>query len=491
MRSNVEKRCGCDEAKWPKCAPHPWYLKTFRWGGKVYEPNLTRLASLANVTIEAKTEADAFAETVRTAIRDGKYTPAKAVQSTVAPKTEGLPLGRPSVVKGGKVVAPGSGVVALFEAEVITGDLQKRERTKQGDRACLRKFAEFEPPDTKRGALASWPLVDITAASIVAFRRCPVLADRANSTWAKYRTAIAQLFAWSTANGYMTADPFASLQPQQLKALKRGKPARRSRRVDVVEEANLIRAAGRAQREDVAGRLSSLIVCAVESGLRRGELLALQWGHVSTEHRTITVAAVEIGASKTGNARMVPMSQRFADELELIKTDPNGDRFGRTCYVFGDAVGGRVQSVKKAWESAVLHAHAVTPQWSKTGNSLTPASRAALRRIDLHFHDLRHEAGSRWLESRLFDLEQIRQIYGHQTIAQTANYLHGGSRSAHTAMAALDSARAELAKADKRAAANAPADAPNADKLRTNAKTAEKLVAKPRLVKSDKPRGGV
>lgn len=45
----------------------------------------------------------------------------------------------------------------------------------------------------------------------------------------------------------------------------------------------------------------------------------------------------------------------------------------------------------------VLKAHSHTPKYTGTAN-LTAASRAALDAIDLHFHDLRREAGSRWLE---------------------------------------------------------------------------------------------
>jgi hypothetical protein len=62
--------------------------------------------------------------------------------------------------------------------------------------------------------------------------------------------------------------------------------------------------------------------------------------------------------------------------------------------VVGDVVGRQLTTPKRAWETAVLKAHGHTPDWG-TGGKLSAASRAQLRRIDLRFHDLRHEAGSR------------------------------------------------------------------------------------------------
>jgi len=63
--------------------------------------------------------------------------------------------------------------------------------------------------------------------------------------------------------------------------------------------------------------------------------------------------------------------------------------------------------------------------WLPRGR-LSAASRTALRRIDLHFHDLRHEAGSRWLEAGM-PLHHIKEILGHANISQTDTYLNAGS----------------------------------------------------------------
>ena len=91
------------------------------------------------------------------------------------------------------------------------------------------------------------------------------------------------------------------------------------------------------------------------------------------------------------------------------------------CYVFGDGAGLKVVSIKRAWETAVLKAHGHAPEWA--GTMISPTSRAALRGIDLHFHDLRHEAGSRLLEAG-WPLHHVQEMLGHANVSQTSTYLN-------------------------------------------------------------------
>ncbi len=84
----------------------------------------------------------------------------------------------------------------------------------------------------------------------------------------------------------------------------------------------------------------------------------------------------------------------------MAQTDPSGEPFGPDAYVFGDAVGRRVKSLKKPWQTAVLkaHGHTLTEGHVWKAGRLVPEVQAAYQAINLHFHDLRHEAGSRLLE---------------------------------------------------------------------------------------------
>ena len=63
----------------------------------------------------------------------------------------------------------------------------------------------------------------------------------------------------------------------------------------------------------------------------------------------------------------------------------------------------------------------------------------------MHFHDLRREAGSRWLEGGV-PLHVVRDWLGHTSIAQTSTYLAGTIQTQHDAMAAFEARRAGLQK---------------------------------------------
>ncbi|HEY2150296.1 MAG TPA: tyrosine-type recombinase/integrase, partial [Vicinamibacterales bacterium] len=94
-----------------------------------------------------------------------------------------------------------------------------------------------------------------------------------------------------------------------------------------------------------------------------------------------------------------------------------------TAYVFGNEVGEFAPFPKKTWETTVLKAHGVTPTWAPGKGKLAPESRAQLAAINLHFHDLRHEAGSRLLEAG-WPLHHVRDMLGHGDISTTSRYLN-------------------------------------------------------------------
>lgn len=82
------------------------------------------------------------------------------------------------------------------------------------------------------------------------------------------------------------------------------------------------------------------------------------------------------------------------------RLDPAGEPLLPDDYVFGDEVGRRRHSIKTAWK--------LTLQRAKI--------------LDLHFHDLRREAGSRWMDAGI-PLATIQRWLGHANISQTSTYL--------------------------------------------------------------------
>ena len=78
---------------------------------------------------------------------------------------------------------------------------------------------------------------------------------------------------------------------------------------------------------------------------------------------------------KTRRGKHIPITARLLAVLEMACHDSAGHRFGSDTFVFGDAVGQRAGSPKKAWETALLKAHGYIPRW--VNGSLAPESSAA------------------------------------------------------------------------------------------------------------------
>jgi hypothetical protein len=81
------------------------------------------------------------------------------------------------------------------------------------------------------------------------------------------------------------------------------------------------------------------------------------------------------------------------------------------------------------------------PAWkTKTRKDRTLPTQ--LQAIDLHFHDPRREAGSRWLDGGV-PLHQIQDWIGHTNISQTSTYLAVTDEGGNAAMARFEAARAQ------------------------------------------------
>ncbi len=253
--------------------------------------------------------------------------------------------------------------------------------------------------------------------------------------------ALRALFNWAIRVGYVEATPFKrGTEP----VVKLWKEPRRSRRLDTDtnEEARLLAVC--------ASRLRGIIVAALETGCRLGEILSLQWSQVHglrvMGSRVTWAPRAELvlpwTKTKARRDRRIPISSRLRHVLEMRRLDPAGQALPMDSYVFGNEIGQQVKDCKRAWLTAVLKANEHTPSYTKSKN-LTVASRAALKKINLHFHDLRREAGSRWLEGGV-PLHTIRDWLGHTSIAQTSTYLVGTIQTQHDAMRQYEVRRAAL-----------------------------------------------
>ena len=152
---------------------------------------------------------------------------------------------------------------------------------------------------------------------------------------------------------------------------------------------------GRAQwpKNGFTDHLAPLVLVAMNTGLRRGELFGLSWADVNLPGKLLTVTA---GNAKSRKARHVPLNAEAADVLTRWKRQ--GSKSG---LVFPGAGGGRMTNINKSW--AGLTADAKLP--------------------DFRFHDLRHHFASRLVMAGV-DLNTVRELLGHADIAMTLRYAH-------------------------------------------------------------------
>ena len=156
--------------------------------------------------------------------------------------------------------------------------------------------------------------------------------------------------------------------------------------------------------------LRAVVTVAVNSGMRRGEILNLTWDSVDLRNGYLLVTH-----SKNGDRREVPMNAAVREVLEGIVR-----RLDST-YVFCDKKGRMYKGGRNAFERA--------------------CKRAGI--YNFHFHDLRHTAAS-FMAMGGVDLMSIKQILGHKTIQMTLRYSHLSPGHLRNAVAAIDRAMTPL-----------------------------------------------
>ena len=163
-----------------------------------------------------------------------------------------------------------------------------------------------------------------------------------------------------------------------------------------------------------------MIIAALDTGMRRGEMLALRYSDIDSQRRLIVLRGA---TTKSRRTRVVPIgTSRLLAVLEWLRLDADGEPKSDNVLVFSDEVGEALKTFRTAWVVAVLKAHGVQPHWQKGSyKDLNVQCRLRLREINLHWHDLRHEYASRLVE-RGVPLAQVRDLLGHASILTTERY---------------------------------------------------------------------
>lgn len=156
----------------------------------------------------------------------------------------------------------------------------------------------------------------------------------------------------------------------------------------------------------------SIVIFALNTGMRFGEIASLRWQEVDFSRRIIHVVQ-----TKTGKNRVIPMNQKVADLL-------HGQQ--------------RRLSLKKQKTDLVF------PRW-KSGGRLTKLNSfketCAEQGIeDFHFHDLRHTFASRLAEANV-NAFTIAELLGHKSLEMTKRYTHATDNRKREAVETLINSR--------------------------------------------------
>lgn len=145
-----------------------------------------------------------------------------------------------------------------------------------------------------------------------------------------------------------------------------------------------------------------LILFAVNTAMRRSEIANLRWEHVELNKRTL-----RIPDTKNGYERTIPLSPRAISVLERLEPQSKGKVFAISTdlitHVFGSA-----RNVARSLYVSKCRQHKV---------QVDPKLF-----VDLHFHDLRHEAISRMAPH--FHAHELARISGHRDTRMLMRYYH-------------------------------------------------------------------
>lgn len=278
--------------------------------------------------------------------------------------------------------------------------LKASERTTLGE--VLLRYADEVSP-TKRSAkdniaklkflarqkIAKLSLTNLTPKAVAQFRDERLLTVSAGTIILDLATIRSVLNHARREWGYGIENP---VERVRLPA----SPMHRERTLSQDEEARLLDTLTAGSLRDENGKFSKATRCtwikpmaivAIESAMRRGELLALRWEHVDLQRR---VAFLPI--TKNGRSRHVPLSLRAIDTLKALPRSIDGRVFPLSHW-----------TVEQVFDGA--------------------RNRAGLE--NLKFHDLRHTACSR-LARKVPNVIELAAITGHSNVQMLKRYYHVG-----------------------------------------------------------------
>lgn len=247
------------------------------------------------------------------------------------------------------------------------------------------------------GEIGDYSLSEITKALIVEKRDILLttpgrnVETRTPATVNRYMTVLSHAFT-------IAMNEWEWVQDHPMRRIaKLPEPRGRVRFLNDAERKRLLKAC---QEVRGAENLYMLVVLALSTGARHGELINLHWQDVDLKRK-----AIVLHDTKNKERRVLPLAHHA---LELVK-----EKY-KSRDIASDLVFPAPRRPKEAWASRSA--------W------LAALDKAEIK--DFRFHDLRHSAAS-YLAMNGASLSEIAEVLGHKTLAMVKRYSH--LSEAHTA----------------------------------------------------------
>ncbi len=146
--------------------------------------------------------------------------------------------------------------------------------------------------------------------------------------------------------------------------------------------------------------LQPVVITALHTGMRKGEILKLKWDNVDLQHGFILLEK-----TKNGERREIPINTTLRATLNKLPRNfiEKDGKKELAPYVFHDPLTLKpFDSVKRSFNTAVKNA----------------------KISDFHFHDLRHTFASLAMMSGKIDIATLSKLLGHKSLKQTMKYAH-------------------------------------------------------------------
>jgi integrase len=295
-------------------------------------------------TFERRTDAKNWAQDTESKIREGKYFhTAEAKRHTV------------------------SEMIRRYTRDVLPAKKSARDQTRQ------LKWWE--------GEIGDYTLADVTPALVVECR--DKLANaRGAGTVNRYLAAISHVFTVARKEWqWVRHNPLRDVSTLR-------EPRGRVRFLSDNERERLLDACKAHSQQ-----LYTIVVLALSTGARQGELLNLRWKNVDLNRGLIVLED-----TKNNDRRAIPLQ---GHALELVKEMSKVRRLDTDLLFPGHKNPGKPLSVQHIWKQAVRKAEIE----------------------DFRFHDLRHSAAS-YLAMNGASLAEIADVLGHKTLQMVKRYAH-------------------------------------------------------------------